>query len=761
MRKVYELNEDWCFIKDFQEEYLKEDINLDNFKVVSVPHTWNDVDGSCGFEFFRGQCVYRRNVELTAAMVNERVFLEFEGVALESDVYFNGTHLGHHAGGFSTFRYEVTELAKEGENLLVVVADNRYNDAVYPLMADFTFYGGIYRNVNVITTNDIHFNLLDNGSHGVFVKQTAVTDEAAHLDITCDIVSKESVPVRLKAEIFDAEGNLLDYSYKEVNTNEESVISLDVKNPHLWNGMEDPYLHAVVVSIEYFNGVVDSVEIATGLRYFSFDSEKGFFLNGKHMRLNGVSRHQDRDGKGWAINEEDMLEDALLIKELGANSIRLAHYQHSQFFYDLCDQLGFLIWAEIPFISKASVEDLEGTNAISQMKELIKQNYNHASIYCWGIQNEIQIGGDLDSTYETCSKLNDLVHEMDDTRVSTQANVMMVADDSRWNDLTDIIGYNKYFGWYVGKSEDFAWIHEFHKKMPHVKLGISEYGVEGILRYHTDEPKCKDYTEEYHAETHEKIWDIFSQADFLWGTYVWNMFDFGANIRNEGGMKGRNNKGLITYDRKIKKDAYFMYQAAWSKEEVLHICSKRFVNRHNDITNIKVYTNANEVTLYVNGEKVETKANTSVAHNKVVFENVKLSQNTTVEVVSETGKTDFAKFVLVEEAYEDYILPQKEGEEGSAANWFTMPEDVEMPEDGEVVIDPAYFSVEDKLGDLMGNEEVMENVFKKLMPNMAASSAQMAMVAGLPLTQLAQMAPDMFPKQALFMLNSMLQKIKK
>lgn len=759
MRTVYGLNEDWYFIRDYKEEYLHKNTDLAEFKLVDVPHTWNDVDGACGFEFFRGQCVYRRNIEFTEKMLSKRLFLEFEGVSLESDVYFNGEYLGHHAGGFSTFRYEITKLAKKGLNLLIVAADNRYNDTVYPLMADFTFYGGIYRNVNLIETDDIHFNLLDHGSKGVYVKQTSVTDELAHLDITCDIAASEDAAVRLKAEIFDADGSLLDYSYKEVRTNTVSTISLDVSNPHLWNGVEDPYLHNVTVSIEYFNGIADSLEIPTGLRYFCFDADKGFFLNGKHMRLNGVSRHQDRCDKGWAIDEDDMFEDAMLIKELGANSIRLAHYQHNQYFYDLCDEIGFLIWAEIPFISKASTEDLEGTNAVSQMKELIKQNYNHACIFCWGIQNEIQIAGDLGTTYETCKKLNDLVHEMDDTRVSAQANLMMVDNDSRWNSLTDIIGYNKYYGWYVGKSEDFSWIHEFHKDQPNVKLGISEYGVEGILRYHTDDPKCKDYSEEYHALTHEKIWDIFSQADFLWGTYVWNMFDFGANIRNEGGMKGRNNKGLVTYDRKIKKDAYYMYQAAWSKEEVLHICSKRFVNRHNDVTDIKIYTNADEVTLFVNGEKTATQKNESVAHNKVIFENIKLAKETKIEVVSETGARDMAKFCVVNEPYADYILPQDETG-GVASNWFQLPEDMEFITEEVKEINPEYYSIQDKMGVLLKNPEVAASVFDKYLPGLT-SNMQLAMMTGMKFTDMAQMAGDIISPELLNTINVSLQKIKK
>lgn len=757
MRTIYNFNHDWLFVKEFKDEYLKADADLKAFSSIELPHTFNDSDAANGLEFFRSQVVYRKTFDLSEVMLKHRVYIEFEAISLESDVYFNGVHLGHHAGGFSTIRYDLTDLAKQKDNLLVVVADNGYNDTVYPLMADFTFCGGIYRNVNLIIAHDIHFNLFDQGGPGVYVRQISVTDEKAVIEITSTIFAKEyEKDVRLKAEIFDEDGNLLDYCYKQTKVNDTVTVQLEVSNPHLWQGLEDPYLHDVVVSIESFNEVVDQIIIPTGLRYFSVDPKKGFFLNGKHMRLNGVSRHQDRIDKGWAISEEDMLEDALLIKEVGANSIRLAHYQHSQYFYDLCDRMGFVLWAEIPFISKASVEDQEGTNAISQIEELVKQVSNHSSVFFYGVQNEIQIAGNKDYIYDICAKLNARVKELDNTRLTTMANLMTVEPEDRYNFLTDIVGFNKYFGWYIGKAEDFKWIHEYHAANPNVAMGISEYGVEGIIEYHTSNPLCKDYTEEYHALTHEIIWDIFKDADFLWSTYLWNMFDFGANIRDEGGVKGRNNKGLITFDRQIKKDAFYMYKASWSDEPVLHICSKRFVNRHEDVTDIKVYTNLDKITLFVNGKEIETLEN---SYNRVVFKGVKLEKNTKIEVKSDCGIVDFARFELVDEPYEPYILPVKD-KGGVAHNWFTMPDDLDnIDSTEEIVIDSAYYSSGDKIKVLLANDETRA-VIDKILPGFTSNEST-EMLMGMTFDNVKQLAGDQMPQILVDAMNRLLQKIKK
>lgn len=432
-------------------------------------------------------------------------------------------------------------------------------------------------------------------------------------------------------------------------------------------------MYTANISMVSFNDTVDEVSIPFGVRYYYVDPEKGFFLNGEHLPLRGVSRHQDRKDKGWAITEQEQAEDMAFIKEIGATSIRLAHYQHSQYFYDLCDKEGMVIWAEIPFISVMSRHELEGINAKQQMLELIKQNFNHPSILFWGLQNEIQIGGERPEVRRLVKELNELTKQEDPTRLTTMANVLFVKEEDEYNRMTDVIGYNKYYGWYHGKAEDFEpWVEKFHTINPDVPLCISEYGVEGIVQYHSASPKVKDYTEEYHTLYHEIVWKIFEKRPFLWATYVWNMFDFGANIRDEGGVKGRNNKGLVTYDRRIRKDAFYMYKAHWSEEKFVHITSKRYVDRPDDSIQLKVYSNCKEVTLYVNGGKFQS----IISDDKIfVFENVSLAEGineiSAVSVEDNVQYMDTARFNKVSIPNSSYEAPVADkGEEVN--NWFQV-----------------------------------------------------------------------------------------
>ncbi len=514
------------------------------------------------------------------------------------------------------------------------------------------------------------------------------------------------------------------------------------------------------MSLESFNDTLDELIIPFGVRYFHVDSEKGFFLNGEHLPLHGVARHQDRKDMGWAITEKEHKEDMELIKEVGATSIRLAHYQHNQVFYNLCDQEGMVVWAEIPFISVMSKTELEGINAKQQMIELIRQNFNHPSIMFWGVQNEIQIGGDRPEVRRVVKELNELAKKEDPTRLTTMANVMFVTEKDEYNFITDVVAYNKYYGWYQGKTEDFAgWLDGFHKTNPQVKLAISEYGAEGILQYHTNEPKVKDYTEEYHALFHETVWKIFSERPYLWGTYLWNMFDFGANIRDEGGVKGRNNKGLITYDRKIKKDAFYLYKANWSDEKFVHITSKRFIDRVDDEIKVKVYSNCPEVTLYANGTEVGTK--TSDDHI-FIFENVALKDglNEIKVIANQNGVAleDAAWFNKVTEPNPSYVAPEAETG-GVVANWFEMPEigDVEIEE---IEITDDVYSTRSSLGELLKNSETRK-VIEKYLIGFSEDNPMYGMAEGMSIDVLASMAEDMFTDKVMYLLNKELTQIKK
>jgi beta-galactosidase len=766
VRKIININNDWKFFQQDEEQAINKSYNDNHWEEVNVPHTWNAIDGANGLNYHKGACWYRKEFIVDSLSDGKKIFIEFNGSNSITDVYVNGNHMGQHKGGYSTFRFDITNVVESGgKNILSVKVDNTVVDDVYPQKADFTFYGGIYRDVNIIIVNPVHIDLIDYGSSGIYIVQEEISQVKASLLLKTRLVNSLDEPkkVRIWTDIVDAQGRIAAYAAKEViiPAGETKVVEIPaiIENPTLWNGRKNPYLYEAKVSIQSFNDTIDELSIPFGVRYFRVDPEKGFFLNGEHLPLNGVSRHQDRKDRGWAVTEKEKDEDMELIKEIGASSIRLAHYQHDQYFYDLCDREGLVIWAEIPFISVMSTSDLEGTNTKQQMIELIRQNFNHPSIMFWGIQNEIQIGGDRPEVRKLVKELNEITKQEDPTRLSTMANVSFVGEKDEYNFITDIIGYNLYFGWYTGKPEDFAeWIDSYHRTNPKVALGISEYGVEGIVEYHNNDPKVKDYSEEYHALCHEKIWKIFENRPFLWGTYVWNMFDFGANIRDEGGVKGRNNKGLVTYDRKIKKDAFYMYKAHWSDEKFVHITSKRFVDRADESINLKVYSNCQEVTLHVNGKELETK----VSDDKVfTFENVYLQEGiNTVRVVSiqnDARVEDTAFFNKVAEPNPSYEAPN-EGKGKSAENWFQMPDfnDVVIEE---IEITDDVYSTRSTFGDLVKNEET-KAVLRKYMGKLD-EHPMFAMTLGMTVDQVASMAKEVYTEKMMYMLNKDLTKIKK
>ena len=765
MRKILNINDNWNFIKEDISDAFAKEFNTSNWESINIPHTWNAIDGAAGNEFFRGACWYRKNLNIDKLYEGKKIYIEFGAINSISNVYVNGVHLGEHKGGYSIIRYDITDLVNfGGKNTIAVKADNSHVEDIYPLMADFTFYGGIYRDVNLVIAEDVHFDLMNKGSQGVFISQDEVTDEYANISVKANVVNEneEKQAVRVVATVFDADGNVVKYNAKDVIVEEttEVVLPITVENPTLWNSVENPYLYNVQVTVERHNDMLDELNIATGLRYFHFDPKEGFFLNGKHLKLKGVSRHQDKKDLGWALSKEDHELDMQLIKEVGANSIRLAHYQHDQYFYDLCDREGMVIWAEIPFISRASETDFTGQNAKDQMVELIRQNYNHSSIVMWGVQNEIQIGGDLPYVRKIVKDLNEIAHKEDKTRLTTQAQVMMVPDNDEYHTYTDIVAYNKYYGWYNGKTEDFAdWLDAFHEVNPDKCLGVSEYGAEGIMTYHTDEPKVKDYTEEYHALYHEMLIKYFNERPFVWGTYVWNFFDFGSAIRDEGGVKGRNNKGLMTFDRKIKKDAFYAYKAAWSKDPFVHINSKRFLERATETINVKVYSNCDEVTLFVNGEKL----NTLSGEHTFVFENVKLvdGQNNIRVIATKDGKefTDYALFNKVDEPNPVYECPDKTG--GPAANWFdeSLVNLLDGVEITELNITDDVYSTNCPLSELLKNEEtksVLDKYLGKLL-----ESPMLNMVKGSSIRELNGMMDGLFDERLIFLLDKDLCQIKK
>ncbi|MBO6241304.1 MAG: glycoside hydrolase family 2 protein [Butyrivibrio sp.] len=648
MRKIHNINNDWNFSIDGKEK-----------TVVNIPHTWNNIDGQDGGnDYLRTLATYEKRFECPSFDRNsEDVYLEFDGVNSECDVFINDQKVLRHEGGYSTFRENITEVLMEGGNNLLVKVDNRPNDKVYPQKADFTFYGGIYRDVKLIVVNKKRFDLDYFGGSGIQVTANPIEGYKKAKVSAKMWLNTDSGEVRVT--VFDKEGNEVcqEMTHRSINEAWSDVI---IQNVHLWDGIDDPYLYRLKAELIVDEIVVDEVETRFGVRDFHYHPKTGFYLNGRKYTLHGVSRHQDRKGVGNAITDEMHKEDMDLICEVGANTIRLAHYQHSQTFYDLCDERGMVVWAEIPYISEHMPN--ARANTISQMKELIIQNYNHPSIVCWGISNEITISTkDKNDMLDNHRELNDLCHEMDKTRFTTLACYAVCGPFNKVAHITDTVSWNLYLGWYVpGLFLNDIWMRFFHFVYPDRSLGYSEYGCEGMPNLHSEKPKRGDHTEEYQAHYHEYMLRCFERNPFMWATHVWNMFDFAADARNQGGEPGMNHKGLITFDRKTKKDSFYIYKAWWSKEPFVHITSKRFRDRTSNKITVKVYSNQNEVTLYKDGNKLETR------HGQHVFE-FKVSLTGENEFMAVSGACrDKAVFRKVSRPNPEYTLKES-GDKG--ANW--------------------------------------------------------------------------------------------
>ena len=616
---------------------------------VDLPHTWNNIDGQDGGnDYWRGICIYKTRFAAPAFDKNtQQVWLQFEGVNASAKVTLNGVEVTRHDGGYSTFRADVTALLADS-NELIVEADNSKNDRVYPQKADFTFYGGIYRDVSLLVVDRNHIALGYLGGPGV---QITPTVNGANADI--EVKTWMEGDGEVEFSIYDAAG-------AEVLTGRGNDATVTLEHPHLWDGVRDPYLYTCAVRLVLNGEVQDEVRQRFGVRSFSVDPKQGFFLNGRPYPLHGVSRHQDRKGLGNAITREMHDEDMQLIKELGANTIRLAHYQHDQYFYDLCDEAGMVVWAEIPYISEHMPNGRE--NTISQMKELIVQNYNHACIVCWGVSNEITISTkDNRDMRDNHHVLNDLCHEMDKTRLTTLACYAMCGPFNPVAHITDLVSWNLYLGWYVpGLFLNDLWMDFFHLCYPNRALGFSEYGAEGMPNLHSSHPRRGDHTEEYQAIYHEYMLRCFDRHKWLWATHVWNMYDFAADARDQGGEPGMNHKGLVTFDRKTKKDSFYTYKAWWSDEPFVHICSKRYADRTENEIEVKVYSNQKNVTLYVDGEKLAEQEGEHIFKFRV-----KLNGETKVQAVA-GDSIDDAVFRKVDAPNSDYKLHKTKSK---SANW--------------------------------------------------------------------------------------------
>lgn len=639
---------------------------------VQLPHTWNNVDGQDGGnDYWRGTCRYERDFDMPEFKKDEElVYLEFQGVNASAKVFINGTPVCSHDGGYSTFRADITKFLAE-KNHLTVEADNSVNDRVYPQKADFTFYGGIYRDVNLLIVNHCHFDLDYYGDSGLRITpEVKGSDGAVRVQTFLDVCQAkagweqkeaekssdfEKLPqdLEIRVEILDAEGT-------KAVCGSGMDCRMTVPAVHLWDGIQDPYLYQARARLYREGQVVDEISSRFGFRSFSVDPKKGFFLNGRSYPLRGVSRHQDWKGIGNALDRAHHQKDMELIREIGANTIRLAHYQHDQYFYDLCDEYGMVVWAEIPYISEHLPNGRD--NTVSQARELVVQNYNHPCIVCWGVSNEITISTkDKKDMLDNHRMLNELYHQMDPSRLTTLACYAVCGPFNRSAHITDVVSWNLYLGWYVpGLILNDLWMRFFHFCYPKRCLGYSEYGCEAMPNLHSAKPKRGDHTEEYQAVYHEYMLKCFERNPYLWATHVWNMFDFAADARDQGGEPGMNHKGLITFDRRTKKDSFYLYKAYWSPEPFVHIAGKRRKDREEALTAVKVYTNQPRVSLFVNGVFKEEKTG-----NKVFEFQVSLSGETHIK--AEAGAcSDQAVFRKVDRPNPAYKLVKGKS---SSANW--------------------------------------------------------------------------------------------
>ena len=739
MRQILNFNTKWAFSKeaDSVPERMPE-----RWYWVNLPHTWNAIDGQDGGnDLYRGTAFYAKELEKSELPEADLYYLELCGANSSASVYVNGRKLASHDGGYSTWRVNITDALK-AKNLIVIEVDNSVNDTVYPQHADFTFYGGLYRNVNILAVSSSHFDLDYFGGPGIQVTPE-VTGTSANVNVEVFVTNKTDAQ-QIRYTIKDAEGNVV-----AETTCADTAVSFTLENVHLWNGRKDPYLYTAEAVLEENGTDLDNVSARFGCRTFRIDPENGFILNGKEYPLRGVSRHQDRWGIGNALLPEHHEEDMDLICELGATTIRLAHYQHDQYFYDLCDERGMVVWAEIPYISTHMPKGRE--NTISQMKELIVQNYNHPSIFVWGLSNEITMGGESDEDLlENHRILNDLVHEMDKTRLTTIACLSTCSIDDPYIQIPDVVSYNHYFGWYGGNtSMNGPWFDNFHERHPNIPIGCSEYGCEA-LNWHTSNPDQGDYTEEYQAYYHEELIKQLYTRKYLWATHVWNMFDFGADSRNEGGENGQNHKGLITFDRKYKKDSFYAYKAWLSEDPFVHICGKRYVDRVEDVTKVTVYSNQPEVELFANG--VSLGKQTSPEH--FFYFEVPNSNGTTLTAIA--GECKDESFLRKVEVFnEDYRLKEK----GAILNWF----DITAPE--------GYLSLNDKLEDILkteGGKALFAAMVEQMAGGQQAASmlneATMQMLGSFTLLRMISMAGMTgltVTKEQLLALNEQLNQIKK
>ena len=663
------------------------------WKVLSLPHTWySEADA------YQGLAVYEKAV--TRENGWKKAFLSFEAADQSCRVFVNGHPAGSHRGGYSRFRLPIPEAALGDDvwNIRVYV-ENSQNEDIAPSFGDFTVYGGLYRGVDLLICEESHFERCYYGTDGLILR-ASVDDQGRGILAAEPHVICGDENAKIEYNLYDETGALARSAEGAIH----APITLTVDHPLLWNGLGHAPLYTLRAVLQVQGHAADEVSIRTGFRAIQVTPDRGLLLNGKKTPLHGVAKHQDRAGCYCAVSEAHIREDFNIIGEIGANAVRLSHYQHPQTAYDRCDEMGLLAWAEIPMLKMTESPALM-ENTQQQLTELILQNIHHPSIFCWGIQNEIAMFRDAPYMHEKCHKLHALVKALDPNRCSTAANLYPLKASSHLNEITDMVGYNIYFGWYYGDMQDFGpYLDQMHAARPGLPFGISEYGVDANLALHAEEPKVKDYSEEYQALWHETVYPQIESKEYLWGSFVWNMFDFCSARRNEGGQKHLNAKGLVSHDRRIRKDAFYYYKARWSADPFVHLCAKRFEKRAQAAIDVKCYTNQPSVQLLLNGKYF---ASAAVRNGTAIFRQVPLQMGNNPVTVTAGDYIDQCVWQRVREPEAGYHLPDEDA--GTAVrNWFLAEDDVRKE---------GYFSIQNTAQELLDNSET-KAVLQKYVPEL-------------------------------------------
>lgn len=650
------INQDWNFRFSHQ-------VNKNSSRRVDLPHTWNAQDALSGKpDYKRGIGNYDKKLFIRSEWKGKRLFLRFEGANCVSNVFINGKQIGEHRGGYGAFIFEITDKVNYGKNNTVLVRVNNGEQLdVMPLVGDFNFYGGIYRDVHLLVTEDICISPLDYASPGVYLFQQHVGEKQAAVLARINLSNGTEHPRQATLRLQVKEGDKVVYQAdKKVTVAPHTSVqpekmSFTLLNPRLWNGREDPFMYQTVITLVKDGKEIDKVEQPLGLRYYATDADRGFFLNGKHLPLHGVCRHQEWAEVGNALRPMHHEEDTRLMLEMGVNAIRLAHYPQATYMYDLMDRNGIVTWAEIPFVGPGGYADKGFVdqpsfrkNGKEQLKEMIRQHFNHPSICFWGLFNELKENGD--NPLEYIKELNVLAHQEDPTRPTTSAS----NQGGAINFITDNIAWNRYDGWYGATPATLAsWLDKTHQAHPEIKIAISEYGA-GASIYHQQDslvqtsPGSWWHPENWQTEYHIQNWKIISERPYVWGSFVWNMFDFGAAHRTEGDRPGINDKGLVTHDRKVKKDAFYFYKANWNPEPMVYIAGRRSVNRVKPVTEVQIFSNCAEVTLKVNGQIIKKMQPDGV--KVCIFKDIRLKKGeNNIEVSAKNGKrviTDACCWIL-------------------------------------------------------------------------------------------------------------------